>query len=29
MPIVVLPPGRPVPELEYALAALRPQRRPE
>ena len=29
MPVLVLPPGRPVPELEYALEALRPHRRPE
>jgi alkanesulfonate monooxygenase SsuD/methylene tetrahydromethanopterin reductase-like flavin-dependent oxidoreductase (luciferase family) len=25
MPVLVLPPGRPVPELEYALEALRPR----
>jgi hypothetical protein len=24
LPVVVLPPGRPVSELEYALEALRP-----
>ena len=28
MPVVVLPPGRPVAELEYALEALRPSPRP-